>query len=63
MADEERTTWANLAHRLTGTLPPGFLALLASNTVILGMLFWFLDKQMVSRLALLEKLIDTCTNR
>lgn len=63
MTDGERQTWAGLATRLATSLPPGFLAVFGINLVLLGLLFWFLDRQIDSRLALVGKLIDVCSER
>ncbi len=49
--------------RITSALPPGFIALLGINTVFLGLLFWFLDRQIDTRVSLVGKLIDACSDK
>ena len=41
-------------------LPPGFLVLAVLNIVLVGMVMWFLDSQLDTRLALLTKILDRC---
>jgi len=46
--------------KLIGSLPPGFLAILALNIVVVGGLFYLEDRLSAGRERILLKMIETC---
>ncbi len=63
MTDAERETWAGMVARITSALPPGFIALLFVNLIFIALTYWFLDRQVEARAAMISKIIDVCTDR
>ena len=49
-----------MIEKLIGSLPPGFLAILALNIVVVGGLFYLEDRLSAGRERILLKMIETC---
>ena len=49
-----------MIEKLIGHLPPGFLAILALNIVVVGGLFYLEDRLSAGRERVLLKMIETC---
>ena len=52
-----------MIEKLIGTLPPGFLAILALNVVVVGGLFYLEDRLSSARERVLLKMIEACQQR
>lgn len=66
MTDQEQgvvSSVVGLSKSIVTTLPPAFLMLLLLNIAFIGIVFWFLDDQMASRMAMLNKIIDHCLTK
>jgi hypothetical protein len=64
MTDEEHNSVtsaaASVSKQLINTLPAQFLALILLNVIFVGLLLWFLDDQMTSRILLADKIVTSC---
>ena len=52
-----------LGQSLIGALPPSFIALMVLNLVFLGLILWFIDDQLDTRMRVLSEIIQRCLVR
>ncbi len=50
-----------VVEQVAKSLPPGFLALCALNTIFMVTLIWFMHDLAVTRIEAIVKLFDSCT--
>ena len=53
---------ARVGDQLVTTLPPAFLLLILINVAFLGLTMWFLEGEIGAKSALIDKIIDRCTD-
>ncbi len=51
---------AGVANKLTSTLPPGFVTMVALNIVFILGLLWFMHDIQITRIEAITKIFQTC---